>query len=449
MDIEEALKWTDDRVFAKTGKHLDSLQKAILEGVWERETYEKIGDGQHCSKHHVRKEASELWQILSNVFEEDVKKSNVKAILENVRFSHISNLHIGDGDINICNENCPYPKMAKKPSTPNLDKVKSEKRHDLTEVPKSDRLYNRTEELNTLKQWILEDEIPIVTVIGLSGIGKTALAVELVTQIKDNFERVLWRNCTNAPTLKSLKDNLIEFLSPQTETKSASLIDCLRSHRCLIILDDFQELFNPGEVAGNYRTDCQDYSKFIKQIATNCHNSCLLILSWEKPIEIATLEGSKSHCRTLPIDGLGEFAQEILTEMELNDEDKWLELIQFYSGNPLWLKIAANTIKELFDGSVAEFLSFPSPFLGDIETILHEHYQRLSPIERQVLSWLASQATVVDIFAHQTDLPLSESELLKAVHSLLKRSLIEKVKEKGRSRFTLPPAIKEYVNNQL
>ncbi len=43
MDIEEALKWTDDRVFEKTGKHLDSLQKAILEGVWQRETYKKLG----------------------------------------------------------------------------------------------------------------------------------------------------------------------------------------------------------------------------------------------------------------------------------------------------------------------------------------------------------------------------------------------------------------------
>jgi hypothetical protein len=448
MDIEEALKWTDDRVFAKTGKHLDSLQKAILEGVWERETYEKIGDDQHCSKHHVRKEAWKLWQLLSDVFEENIRKTNIRSILETGAFSYISNVQIGDRN-NFCHENHPDPKNAKNHSNTNFDKIKLEKRHDLTEVPKSDRLYNRTQELNTLKQWILEDEIPIVTVIGLSGIGKTALAVELVTQIKDNFDRVLWRNCTNAPTLQSLKDNLIEFLSPQTETKSPSLIDCLRSHRCLIILDDFQELFNPGEVAGNYRTDCQDYSKFIKQIATNCHNSCLLILSWEKPIEIATLEGSKNHCRTLQIEGLSEFTQEILTEMELTDEDRWLELIQFYSGNPLWVKIAANTIKELFDGSVAEFLSFQSPFLGDIETILHEHYQRLSPIERQVLSWLASQATVVDIFAHQTDLPLSESDLLKAVQSLLKRSLIEKVKEKGRSRFTLPPAIKEYVNNQL
>ncbi|MEQ9354723.1 NB-ARC domain-containing protein [Coleofasciculus chthonoplastes] len=449
MDIEEALKWTDDRVFAKTGKHLDSLQKAILEGVWQRETYEQIGDNKHCSKHHIRKEAWKLWQLLSDVFEEDVRKSNLRSIVENGRYSHIANLHIGNGDINVCNENLPYPKTVKKRSTTNYDKVQPEKRHDLTEVPKSDRLYNRTQELNTLKQWILEDKIPIVTVIGLSGIGKTALAVELVTQIKDNFDRLLWRNCTNAPTLKSLKTNLIQFLSPQTETKSPSLIDCLRSHRCLIILDDFQEQFTSGKLAGTYRTDYQDYSKFIKQIATTHHNSCLLIMSWEKPIEVATLEGRKNFCRTLQVDGLGESAQEILTEMELTDPDRWSELIQLYSGNPLWLKIAANTIQELFDGSVADFLSCQSPFLGDLEIILQEHYKRLSQIEKQALYWLASQEKAVELPAHPTDLPVSDYDLLKAVQSLLKRSLIEKVKDKGRSHFSLPPAIKEYVNNQF
>ncbi|EKD07309.1 NB-ARC domain-containing protein [Limnospira platensis] len=447
MDIEEALKWTDDRLFAKTGKHLNSLQKAILEGVWQRETYEQIGDHKHCTKHHIRKEAWKLWQLLSDVFEEDVRKANIRSILENVSFSH-SNVQIGDRN-NFCRENSPYPKTSKKRSPTNSDKVQPEKRHDLTQVPKSDRLYNRTQELNTLKQWILEDKIPIVSVIGLSGVGKTALVVELVRQIQDNFNRLLWRNCTNAPTLKSLKTHLIEFLSPPTETKSPSLIDCLRSHRSLIILDDFQELFTSGELAGTYRTDCQDYSQFIKEIATAHHNSCLLIMSWEKPLELATLSGKKNLCRTLKIDGLGESAQEILTEMELTDPDRWLELMQLYSGNPLWLKIAANTIQELFDGSVAEFLSRDSLFLGDLEVILQAHYQRLSPIEKKAIFWLGSQDIPVELSAETTDLPLSEYDLLKAVQSLLKRGLVEKVKEKGRSRFTLPPVIKEYVNNQF
>ena len=33
MEIQEALQWTDNLIFAKTGKHLDSLQGAILKGA--------------------------------------------------------------------------------------------------------------------------------------------------------------------------------------------------------------------------------------------------------------------------------------------------------------------------------------------------------------------------------------------------------------------------------
>jgi hypothetical protein len=33
MEVEEILKFADNLVFAKTGKHLDNVQKAILRGT--------------------------------------------------------------------------------------------------------------------------------------------------------------------------------------------------------------------------------------------------------------------------------------------------------------------------------------------------------------------------------------------------------------------------------
>ena len=35
MDVKEVLRFADEMVLAKTGEHLDDLQKAILGGVWE------------------------------------------------------------------------------------------------------------------------------------------------------------------------------------------------------------------------------------------------------------------------------------------------------------------------------------------------------------------------------------------------------------------------------
>jgi hypothetical protein len=67
MDIQQAIKWTDDRVFEKTGKHLDSLQRTILEGTLENLTYKQVAENYHCSKDHTKRVASDLWRLLSDV----------------------------------------------------------------------------------------------------------------------------------------------------------------------------------------------------------------------------------------------------------------------------------------------------------------------------------------------------------------------------------------------
>lgn len=452
MDVQEVLNWTDNLVFSKTGKHLDSLQKAVVEGTWQRQKYPEIARNCHRTHDRIKQVARELWQLISAELGEDVRQSNFRAILEQVEFSNISNFSSDYvqivGDINFCNEHCPYPKAKKHRSrTSNATSTKPEKRHDLTEAPECDRVYNCTTELTTLKQWILQEKIRIVTIFGLPGIGKTTLARELVEQIKDNFDYILWRNCTETLTLKSLKTNLIQFFYKDRETQLPSLIDYLRSHPCLIILDDFQELFTPGELAGTYLPDCENYSKFWQKMARTPHHSCFLLMSWEKPTEIAILEGENRHCRTLQLCGLGESAAELLTNKGLTDEDKWLELIERYSGNPSWLTIIASTIQDLFNGSVDRFLSYPSLFLGDLEPRLQAQYQRLSESEKMVTLWLANQ-NAVDISDKPAELALSDSDFLKAVQSLRKRGLIEKITDNGSSLFAVQALVKAYVKER-
>jgi len=223
----------------------------------------------------------------------------------------------------------------------------------------------------------------------------------------------------------------------------------LRSHRCLIILDDFQQLFARGELAGTYLPFCQDYIEFWQQIARSPHNSCFLLLSWEKPTEIAILEGENRQCRSLQLGGLAEGATEILSNKWLTDEDKWGELIQLYSGNPSWLNIIAATIEDLFNGSVDRFLSYPTLFLGDLEPRLQRYYQRLSASEKIVIEWLANQEAV-DIFQQpdvgaKSESPLPDADFLKAIQSLRKRGFIEKVTDNNEALFALQGLFKKYV----
>jgi serine/threonine-protein kinase len=42
MDVEEALKFADNLIHLKTGRHLNDLEREIFLGDWQGHTYEKI-----------------------------------------------------------------------------------------------------------------------------------------------------------------------------------------------------------------------------------------------------------------------------------------------------------------------------------------------------------------------------------------------------------------------
>ena len=450
MEMQEALRWTDELIFTRTGKRLDSLQRAILEGAWHGKGYKDIAEKYHCSNDHVKKSASELWKLLSDLLGEDVKKKNVRSLVENGVFSYYNDgIKIGN-QINVCNDP-ENPSKKPKNRSPSTRKKESQPRHDLSQAPENIRFYNRTNELAILKQWILTEKSRIITITGLSGIGKTALARQLIEQIKDNFVRILWRSHRKFPTLNALQTNLIEFLAPPAPSQNSSIINYLnsrssilehlRNHRCLIILDDLQETLTPGEFVGNYLPEYQNYGRLIEEIGRFSHQSCLLLLSWEQPLEIATLEAEDCYCKTLQLSGLGKSASQLLTARKLQDKNQWSRLIDFYNGNPLWLNIIATAIIDLFNGSVQKFLSYPTLFLGDLEPILKQHYQRLSESDKILINWLANQDKPVDI-SHKPPELLSDSDFLKAIQSLRKRNFLDKS-----PALTLQPAIKQYVNN--
>ncbi|CAH2572583.1 putative WD repeat-containing protein alr2800 [Planktothrix rubescens] len=461
MDVQEILKWADQLVLDKTGKHLSSLQQAVLTGVWNSQKYNEIADDYHCTEANVKRVAASLWKMISEELDEKVDKKNLRATLERY---YISNSNVGNfaqskfygSSINLCGENS-HPGEREKKRSPTTSK-ESQPRHDLSEAPEYDNcLYNRTDELATLKQWILIENSRIVTVTGLSGMGKTTLARQLIEQIRDNFDSILWRTHRKFPTLNALKTNLIEFFSPTPPTENPSIInylqsrhsilDDLRSHRCLIILDDFQDTLTPRQFVGNYLSEYQDYGKLLTEIGRSPHNSCLLLLSWEQPIEIANLETENRYCKTLQLQGLGESATQLLADRKLTDQHKWPELIQLYGGNPLWLNIIASTIKDLFNDSVEQFLSYKTLFLGDLEPLIKQHYQRLSESEQLLMLWLANQDKTVDILSKPTEFS-SDNDFLRAIQSLKKRGLIQQARNNKESYWSLEPVIKEYMKNQ-
>ena len=455
MDIEDALEFVDHLALTTTGKHLDSLQKAILRGTWNNQKYKEIAQHHNRSEKYIKEVGFKLWKLLSVALgEEQVSKTNFREKLENWRFSNISCFGKDYIQIGSVSAETLHSLKISQPEPQDKDRFNEKtsnsepKIHlDLGDAPEPNLFYNRTSELSTLENWIL-GHTRLITILGLSGIGKTALTLQLIPQIQHEFDYIIWRSLRNSPPLASLQTDLIKFLSQQQETELPYLIDYLRSHRCLIILDDIQTIFSSQQLAGNYQPGYENYGTFFKQIAESSHNSCLILLSWEKPREIAALEGENRPCKSLQLNGLGPEAQEIFREKGLAEPEKWSELIDLYRGNPLWLNIIATLIQDLFGGSVSEFLSYDTLFLGDLESLLQQQCDRLTASEQQVMGWLASTREPADISKIPENLQLSPPELLKVMQSLGRRSLVETVKQNGRSHFTIAPAIREYITNK-
>jgi len=453
MNLKEALNLANKIVFDKTGQHLDDLQEAVLKGTLERETYKHIAKDFDCSESSVRKVGAELWEILSEELGEDINKSNFRSAMGRFIFENVSNFeNVAISSFNTCGDPRHPPNIPNlHPPNQEISNTKQTKtlHQDLSEMPELGDFFDRTHELQTLTTWILQQNSRLITLTGISGIGKTSLAVKLVQQIKNEFEYAVWCTLDEFPTIDKFQSNLRQLFSNSeqpdlsaTNHKRLPLIKYLQNHRCLIVLDDVHNLFCSCELAGKYKPDYEEYRSLFKQIEKLSHQSCFLLVGWEPPKEVPQLTSENTPIRTLQLTGLDAAAAwEILRDKGLADIDNCEALIHRYQGNPFWLKSVATLIQELGIGAAELLIDDTILLPEDLKDVLHEQFDRTSELEKQVLSLLATENQPVNFAKLLQNAQISSSDLLNALQSLSRRCLIEKQE----SLYSLPPVLKQYI----
>ncbi|WP_448269315.1 NB-ARC domain-containing protein [Nostoc sp. DSM 114159] len=431
MTVEEAIAIVERLL--ERGR-LTRAQEIVFRYAWEGKTYLEMARAVTYDPGHIKDVGSELWRSLSQALGEKVTKNNLQGVLKRTVQRQ--------QDINTS-------------STLNFQPFTNYT--NWGEAIDVSQFYGRTTELETLSQWIVRDRARVVTLLGMGGMGKTALSVKLAEQLQGEFEYVIWRSLRHAPffhdkvmeCIKILSDRQVTTLPASPYEQITCLIDYLRKYRCLLILDNFDTLLEQGKGTGCYRQGYEPYGELLWRSGETGHQSSVLLTSREKPPEVAALEGDGLPVRTLVLSGLEVTTGQTILKLKglSGSEDETRQLVECYGGNPLALKIAATSIRDLHEGNIACFFSEGTTVFQGIGNLLEQQFKRLSTSEQLVMYWLAINRGKLSSTELQTALTpiLPKPKLMSVLESLRWRSLIES----NTGGFTQQLVVMEYVTKCL
>jgi len=450
MTVTEVLQIVDELVFKHTGNHLNDLQRSAVQGIWHGKIYSEIADEfGYESENHIGNISRELYKILGKELGEDVTKSNFCWSIERLANSFNPQM-IGIGIKNHVNW-CPNNTDIQQQAINDEVKIKQKISYiNLKQSPKITYFHGRTNELSTLSKWLENPNTRLISILGISGIGKSTLVKYFLDTHTIPFDVIIWKNLKLSNSLNSIFTEIITELNVNSQDINTNnllnqSLELFNQKRCLIILDNLEEIFTPQKFAGQYKPEYQDYQTFLQMITEIEHQSCLILISQEKCQEMISLDTELYPIHCLELSGLNNAATEILKNQGLKNEETWLNLINLYESHPKYLQYISILIKDVFQGKVAEFIKENSLILTeDFKTLFDLIWMRLSDVEKEILLKISQNYQPISRDEIKQLLSLSSMDIINGLQSLKRRFLVSKL-ENDQKLYTLSPIFKEYL----
>ncbi len=234
----------------------------------------------------------------------------------------------------------------------------------------------------------------LLLILGLTGIGKTALAERLAVQLQDWFSGD-WKNKLRRANF-DYEDKATDFASvaarwleewgerlsaedKKPEKLLQRLVKHLRENKVLVLIDSLEKLLTGNEDDGWGDFADEWWGKFFLSLlsAESCQ-SRLIITSQDLPVKLVDSRYKNFWHREV-LYGLNESEQEALFEttgLDINqdspDRPLLLRIGKAYKGHPLVLRVIIGDICESFDANVQAYWNDINSKIEDVEKAISE-----------------------------------------------------------------------------
>ncbi len=351
MELKELVKRINQFLLDKEQKKLSDIEEIIVKAIWEDKKYQEV---QNYSKTYVKNEAYKLWKRFSNILDKKITRKNFKREITNYLLS----------------ENTQ------------VEAVPQEQDEKPVKMKKYDEYWvGREAEIQDIIQKIKEPKIYIYMILGLTGIGKTALSKKVLLELKEwfdiddnwnqNFARVNFDYEDKAQDfIYHAKEWLRKWNIPITQENDNpdKILKMIVNHLCenkkLIFIDSLENILtgNQDDGWGGFKDEM--WKRFFENIfvADNGCKSRILITSQDLPTDLTGARDNDSHMNEIILKGLKESEQKSLCQkygFDIPEGSDNLQILlrigKIYFGHPLVLKVIFGEINTYYNGNIQAF----------------------------------------------------------------------------------------------
>ncbi|MEV4211168.1 PQQ-binding-like beta-propeller repeat protein [Micromonospora sp. NPDC049662] len=297
-------------------------------------------------------------------------------------------------------------------------------------IPAVRPLAGRSEELQEIKDSLLDSGLKFVAVVGLGGQGKTTLVRHAVSIFSIPAS---WVDVSDEPELPALVTRIQRALGVAVDGEPQSLVSAAIDHDEVLVVDNLESLMPAGTLP-------------------RAHERLFLLLGASTSLKIVftsrveprvLLRDSASSARVIGLNGLDrEGVSELLRSLGLQmPAESVMAIWRWSGGNPLAVKLLVGFIPDPDSTDPADIQRALEEAVPDISALVESHLRFISERELMVVRQLAWHGGTQGL--RQIALGIAETEsVAPLVLKLSRRNLVEYISE---AEVTLHPLVRQAV----